>query len=411
MKKNCVLLSGIIIALCLAAGPNFTDLRANAGTFDDEQHTGIDKSASTNGLETQDISVKEGTSSGVTDDVKDIEKWILGEDGQKKEEKAEEKTEEKKEEKAEEKKEEKKEEKAEEKKEEKKEEEKADSKFPVDGTVQGNSLRLREWPWGPVIGKFNTGDKITVTGESGEFYSVTINGVTGYMHKNYVSIPDSEASRIAPYYPGDTLSGGYLSKEEGTKQSETAFANGTYNSSSNSTSNGANNVSYKGSADTGDLASYTGGKLPPAKFIALFGPVAQKSMKETGVPASVTLAQAILETGWGKSSIGNAKNLFGIKGTGPAGKTVVSTQECYDGTYVTIKDGFRMYHNWQESIDDHAKLVSNGRYKAAWDAFQANHDADAFARGIHQAGYATSPTYASNLISLMKQYNLYEWDK
>jgi flagellum-specific peptidoglycan hydrolase FlgJ len=393
MKKNCVLISCIVIALCLAAGPSFYDSRANAGgTFDDTPVSGITNSANTNDLETADITVKEGSSSGVSSQTQTIENWIIGEDGKKKEEKAEEKKDEKKDE-------------------EKKDEEKKDNKFPVDGTVQGNSLRLREWPWGPVIGKYNTGDQLTVTGESGEFYEVSINGVKGYMHKNYVTIPDSEASRIAPYYPGDTLSGGYLSKEEGIKQSEKAFADGTYNSSSNSTSNGANNVSYKGSTDTGDLASYPGGKLPPAKFIALFGPVAQKSMKETGVPASVTLAQAILETGWGKSSIGNAKNLFGIKGTGPAGKTVVSTQECYDGTYVTIKDGFRMYHNWQESIDDHAHLVSNGRYKSAWDAYQANHDADAFARGIHQAGYATSPTYASDLISLMKQYNLYEWDK
>ena len=397
MRKNCVLFSSIIIALCLAAGPYFSGSRANAeGTFDDKPISGIEKTANSSDLETADIKVSEGNSSGVSDENKEIENWILGEDGKKKEEKAEEKKEEKKEE---------------EKTEEKKEEEKKDSKFPVDGTVQGNSLRLREWPWGPVMGKYNTGDAVTVTGESGEFYEVTINGVKGYMHKNYVTIPSLEASRIAPYYPGDTLSGGYLSKEEGIKQSETSFANGTYNSSSNSTSNGANNVSYKGSTDTGDLASYPGGKLPPAKFIALFGPVAQKSMKETGVPASATLAQAILETGWGKSSIGNAKNLFGIKGTGPAGKTVVNTQECYDGTYVTIKDGFKMYHNWQESIDDHAHLVSNGRYKSAWDAFQANHDADAFARGIHKAGYATSPTYADNLISLMKQYNLYEWDK
>jgi len=395
MKKNCVLTFCFVIALGMATGLYSSNTRAVAGTFDDEQRSGIDKTANSNGLETQDITVTEGnSSSGVRDEDKEREKWYLGEN-EKKEEKAEEKVEEKKEEP---------------KEEEKKEEEKKDNKFPVDGTVQGNSLRLREWPWGPVIGKYNTGDQITVTGESGEFYEVTINGVKGYMHKNYVSIPDAEASRIAPYYPGDTLSGGYLSKEEGTKQSETSFANGTYNSSSNSTSNGANNVSYKGSTDTGDLASYPGGKLPPAKFIALFGPVAQASMKETGVPASVTLAQAILETGWGKSSIGNAKNLFGIKGTGPAGTTVVNTQECYDGTYVTIKDGFRMYHSWQESIDDHAHLVSNGRYKSAWDAYQANHDADAFARGIHQAGYATSPTYASDLISLMKQYNLYEWD-
>ena len=379
MKKNCVLISGFVLALGLATCPYLTDSKVNAeGTFDDKSVT-VENKANSNDLETADITVKENT--GVDDNTKDIEKWLADDT----------KTTDEKEEKAE-------ENKDEEKKDEEKKDEKTDSKYPVEGTVQGNALRLREWPWGPVMGKYYTGDTLTVTGESGEFYAVTINGVSGYMHKNYVSIPDASASRIAPYYPGDTASGGYLSKEEGTKQSE------------NAASSGSTGVSYKGSTDTGDLASYPGGKLPPAKFIALFGPVAQASMKETGVPASVTLAQAILETGWGGSTIGSAKNLFGIKGTGPAGKTVVNTQECYDGTYVTIKDGFKMYHNWQESIDDHAHLVSNGRYKSAWDAYQSNHDADAFARGIHQAGYATSPTYADNLISLMKQYNLYEWD-
>ena len=179
---------------------------------------------------------------------------------------------------------------------------------------------------------------------------------------------------------------------------------------SSSGSNGASNVSYQGT-ESGSLAAYTGGKLPPAEFIALFGPVARDSLKATGVPASVTLAQAILETGWGQCSIGDAKNLFGIKGTGPAGTTVVHTQECYNGTFVTIQDGFRKYNTWQESIDDHAKLVSGWIYKSAWDNYQANHNADEFARGIHKAGYATDPEYANKLINLMQSYNLYEWDQ
>ena len=181
-------------------------------------------------------------------------------------------------------------------------------------------------------------------------------------------------------------------------------------SSTSSSSGSTSNVSYKGT-ESGSLASYPGGKLPPSEFIALFGPVARDSLKATGVPASVTLAQAILETGWGGSSIGDAKNLFGIKGTGPAGTTVVHTQECYNGTFVTIKDGFRKYNTWQESIDDHAKLVSGWIYKSAWDNYQANHNADEFARGIHKAGYATDPDYANKLINLMQTYNLYEWDE
>ena len=292
-----------------------------------------------------------------------------------------------------------KEEKNEEKKDEQKDADETTEGYPVDGTVQGNSLRLREWPWGPPIGMYNTGDSLKVLAKSGEFYKVEINGQTGYMHVNYVSIPGAEASRVAPYYPADTASGGYLPKEEGVKQSKSGKPS-------------SSKVSYaSGASDTGDLANYKGGKLAPAEFIKLFGPVCRENMKQCGVPASVSLAQAILETGWGKSSIGDAKNLFGIKGTGPAGTIVVNTKECYDGkNYVTIKDGFRKYNSWQESIDDHGKLLQGSRYKSALDAYKANHNADEYARGIHKAGYATSPTYSQTLISLMKQYNLYEWD-
>ncbi len=294
--------------------------------------------------------------------------------------------------------EEKKEEKEEKKDDEKKEE---DDKYPVDGTVQGDALRLREWPWGPVMGKYYTGDSIKVLGEDGEFYKVDVNGTVGYMHKNYVSIPGANASRVAPYYPGNTASGGYLSKEEGTNASKNP-------SSPSSSSYDWSNASSATESEA--LANYKGGKLSPTEFISMFGPVAKASMQETGVPASVTLAQAILETGWGGSTIGDAKNLFGIKGTGPAGSINTKTREVYSGQSVYITDGFRKYYTWQQSIDDHAQLVSNGRYKSAWSQFQSDHNADAFARGIHNAGYATDPNYASSLISLMKQYNLYQWD-
>ncbi|NLV94655.1 MAG: hypothetical protein GX031_08945 [Candidatus Riflebacteria bacterium] len=281
----------------------------------------------------------------------------------------------------------------------KKEEKKGE--FPIQGTVQGDSLRLRSWPWGPVIGMFNTGMPVTITGESGEFYEVTINGQSGFMHKNYVSTSKAPASRIAPYYPGNTASGGYLPKSEGITQSESGAKSGSTPSGTRSTPS---------AAESGALASYTGGQLPSDKFIALFGPVARESMRNTGVPASVTIAQAILETGWGRSSIGDAKNLFGIKGTGPAGTTRVSTQECYNGQFVTIQDGFRRYNSWQESIDDHAKLLQNSRYGGALNQYKQTKNADNYARGIHQAGYATDPNYANKLINLMKSYNLYQWD-
>ena len=163
-----------------------------------------------------------------------------------------------------------------------------------------------------------------------------------------------------------------------------------------------------GPGDSGALAAWKGGKLSPAEFSRLLGPAARESQIKTGVPASVTLAQAALETGWGSSSIGDGKNLFGMKGTGPAGTSNVRTQEFQNGHYVTITDGFRKYHSWSESIADHADLLSTGsRYRRA---MQVKNDPNQFAQEIHKAGYATDPSYASKLIEIMKANNFYQWD-
>lgn len=272
------------------------------------------------------------------------------------------------------------------------------NKFPMTGTIEAASrLRLRSWPWGMVLGMFESGTSMKIVGESGEFYKVEINGQTGFMHKNYISVPGKPASGVEPYYPGDTRSGGYLSITEGT-----AVATGK-----RSTSGGASVSPTTPGASEAALASYKGGKLSPAEFGKLFGPVARENMRKTGVPASVTLAQAALETGWGRSSIGDAKNLFGIKGTGPAGTIRVPTQEFVNGRMITINDNFRKYNSWQESFDDHARLLQNSRYGYA---LQFNKNPDRYAQEIHKAGYATDPNYASKLISIMKANNFYQYD-
>jgi len=269
------------------------------------------------------------------------------------------------------------------------------SKYPVKGTTEASSLRLRSWPWGKVVGIFASGTEIEVIGEEGEFYKVRVGGQTGYMHKNYVSIPDAPASGEEPDYPGDTRDGGYLPKDDPSTKGSTS--GGTPASTSAS-----------GKAAEAALANYKGGKLSPAEFSKLFGPVARESMKRTGVPASVTLAQAALETGWGGSSIGDAKNLFGIKGTGPAGTIRVSTKEFRNGSMVSEYANFRKYNSWAESIEDHGKLLQNSRYSPA---MKYKNNPDQFAREIHKAGYATDPNYSSKLISIMKSNNFYQWDK
>lgn len=280
--------------------------------------------------------------------------------------------------------------------------------FPVMGFVDaGTRLRLRSWPWGVVLGLYDSGTSVKVTGASGEFYSVEINGRKGYMHKNYISIPNRPASKVEPYYPGNTRSGGYLPMSQGISASNSS-AGSSNSSNSNSAGNSTgSSSSVSPSAAEAALAGYKGGKLSPSEFARLFGPVARENMKKTGVPASVTLAQAALETGWGASTIGDAKNLFGIKGTGPAGSISVPTKEFINGRMVTVRDSFRKYHSWQESIEDHGKLLLNSRYSPA---LRYKNDPDRYAHAIHDAGYATDPNYASKLISIMKSNNFYQFD-
>jgi len=150
-------------------------------------------------------------------------------------------------------------------------------------------------------------------------------------------------------------------------------------------------------------------RMSRKEFIEFVGQNARRSMAATGVPASVTVAQAILETGWGKHTVGEAKNLFGIKGRGPLGSVRARTPEYVKGKYVMIEADFAKYESFEQSITEHARVfLRNRRYARA---LQFKNDPDAFAREIHRAGYATDPNYADKLIKLMRSYNLYRFDQ
>jgi flagellar protein FlgJ len=164
------------------------------------------------------------------------------------------------------------------------------------------------------------------------------------------------------------------------------------------------------------------GQLPPdarqetpAQFIARVGGPAQQSMRLYKVPASVTIAQAILESGWGRSGLAAVDhNYFGIKcfagpGVIAVGCRTYPTTECVGNRCYRTTAQFRVYRGTADSFADHGRfLVVNQRYRKA---FQFVKDPNRFAIEIHKAGYATSPTYSQRLIALMKQYNLYRFDK
>lgn len=104
-------------------------------------------------------------------------------------------------------------------------------------------------------------------------------------------------------------------------------------------------------------------------FIERVGALAAADMQKSGVLASLTIAQAILESGWGKSGLTvKANALFGIKaGTNWKGRVYsTKTQECYDGVnFTTVTALFRAYDSWEESVEDHSALLTGAaRYKA-----------------------------------------------
>ena len=143
-------------------------------------------------------------------------------------------------------------------------------------------------------------------------------------------------------------------------------------------------------------------------FISLIAPGAVAAQQRYGVPASVTIAQAIEESAWGQSSLAaRYHNLFGIKGSGPAGSVTLPTQEYENGIWVTIDAQFAVYHNDAESVADHAELLATSGYYTRAMADQAQ--SDAFANDLTGV-YATDPDYGANLIALMKLYNLYQYD-
>jgi LysM repeat protein len=155
----------------------------------------------------------------------------------------------------------------------------------------------------------------------------------------------------------------------------------------------------------------TGGRFRQ-QFIEAAAVAAQESQRRSGVPASVAIAQAIHETGWGGSRLAiEGHNYFGIKGRnspGPAGVVWMNTWEVFNGRNVIVNEPFRAYHSPEESFMDHgAFLLANRRYEPA---LAVAHDSRAFIRAIARAGFATDPVYADKIIRMMDQFNLYQYD-
>lgn len=146
------------------------------------------------------------------------------------------------------------------------------------------------------------------------------------------------------------------------------------------------------------------GSHTPEGFVAGIWAHAQTAAKELGVDARALVAQAALETGWGKRQITHgdgrtSHNLFGIKATGWSGdRATVGTHEYVNGARRNETASFRSYSSPAESFADYVRLLkSNPRYQKA---LEAGTDVRGFARGLQQAGYATDPSYANKIASI-----------
>ena len=137
-------------------------------------------------------------------------------------------------------------------------------------------------------------------------------------------------------------------------------------------------------------------------YIRLYASIAVEQMQRHGIPASITLAQGLLESGAGKSRLAvRGNNHFGIK--------------CHDWTGNKIyknddedNECFRSYNSAKESFEDHSLFLKRKRYEQLF-TYKIT-DYRSWAKGLKACGYATSPTYAQSLINIIEDYQLYRFD-
>lgn len=143
---------------------------------------------------------------------------------------------------------------------------------------------------------------------------------------------------------------------------------------------------------------------PSEAYIQTYYPMAVEQMNRHGIPASITLAQALLEGGAGRSDlVKNANNHFGVK----------ADKRWQGKTYSKWDNGklckFRVYKSTLESYEDHSKfLTSNSRYNFLFDLNK--NDYKGWAKGLKKAGYAEDGQYPEKLIAIIERYALYKYD-
>lgn len=145
------------------------------------------------------------------------------------------------------------------------------------------------------------------------------------------------------------------------------------------------------------------------QFIEKVSSMAVEDMKQTKILASLTIAQAIIESNWGRSGLTvKANNLFGMKGTYNGEYYACPTKEWGGTKYIDVVAKFKKYPSYQESVTDHSGLFYRlSRYAN----LRGCTDYKLACKYVRDDGYATSPTYTTTLINVIEKYKLFIYDK
>ncbi len=143
-------------------------------------------------------------------------------------------------------------------------------------------------------------------------------------------------------------------------------------------------------------------------FLARVISAARESQQQFGVPASITIAQAILESGWGQSRLAvEANNYFGVKAAPGEPYSTFQTAEIVNGQRVMQSANFARYADADGSFLAHGRLLSVPRYAPA---MKQKTDPRLFATALRSCGYSTAPNYEDMLMQLVNEYKLTQYD-
>lgn len=180
----------------------------------------------------------------------------------------------------------------------------------------------------------------------------------------------------------------------------------THSTDNNSTIQGASAVKEEAEAAA----------TPPAKseYADKYKGIAIAEMQRVGIPASIKLAQGILESSSGESELAKgANNHFGVKcGSNWNGKSYKKKDDEFDAKGEKVESCFRKYTNPEESFYDHSEFLRDPRkyYRYGFLFGLDKRDYRAWANGLESAGYATEKGYGKKLIDLIERYKLYQYD-